>query len=97
MTSKRLIFELTLDETSDVEICNAMWETKAYMYAMRQEVEHIIQLLSSTDPISSDKLTKSPETKINIDMTVPNVEITSKTKKESDNQIKENTTVTSNT
>lgn len=38
-----------MDETNDIEICNALWETKAFMYAMKEKVELIIELMSPLD------------------------------------------------
>jgi hypothetical protein len=42
---------LALDETSDVEIANALWETKAYMWAIRKDIHKIVQLLSPQQSI----------------------------------------------
>jgi calcium-independent phospholipase A2 len=42
---------LALDETSDVEIANTMWETKAYMWAIRKHIHKIVQLLSPQQTI----------------------------------------------
>ena len=72
---------ISLDETSDVEICNAMWETKAYMFAMRQQINDLIVLLSSNDPnmATTQQHDKSPETIINVDLTKDNIQIISKT------------------
>lgn len=36
---------ITTDETDDVELLNAIWETKAYMYAMRDQLKLIVDLL----------------------------------------------------
>ena len=72
---------MPLDETNDIEICNAMWETKAYMYALRDEVDSIVKLIS---PKAKSKAIKkkniSPDLKISVDMNInrPNIQIVSK-------------------
>lgn len=60
---------IALDETSDVEICNALWETKAYMHAMRKEVDLLIELML-TGQITTIDIDKVVNDRTNIDLTI---------------------------
>ncbi|CAG2165942.1 unnamed protein product, partial [Oppiella nova] len=77
---------IALDETSDVEICNALWETKAYMYAMREEVQNIITLMapkeqinSRTQPSNKDKMNKGSKTGYTLNISQNDIQILSNT------------------
>ncbi|XP_054159621.1 85/88 kDa calcium-independent phospholipase A2-like [Oppia nitens] len=41
--------DISLNETSDVEICNGLWETMAYLYSVKDDLKAFLQLLLPND------------------------------------------------
>ena len=79
-----------MDETSDVEICNALWETKAYMYAMSEEVDLLVELLLSGQMTTIELDKDSTSTGLTISISQNDVKIESKIVDKNKDQLNKN-------
>ena len=50
---------MTLDETHHVKLINAIWETTAYMYAIKNQIKLIVELLDGPYEVDGKKDSKS--------------------------------------